>query len=186
MTGVRSIILLTSIAVAALLAACGDGGPTTRTTTTTAPPPAAAAVIEISGNGDIRVQPSLDTRYGAAIVFPVRIQETGGGTAIWNFFRVSYFQNGAEIERFEQGADAIAAAGYRDIAARANMTVNVVTRVNSTDWDDVRLTLGFIDNRDGRMFDGSLTLDAFDGVVLDLTPTLLPDGSSFTIVDASR
>lgn len=178
---------LTSIAVAAVFTGCGDSGtgPTT-TPTTTAPPPAPAAAIEVSGNGHITVHPSAVAAFAVAVEFPIRIQETAGGTAIWNFFRVSYFKNGVEIERNEQGADAIQAAGYRNIGARATLTVSVITRANSVDWDDVELRLGFTDNRDARVFEQVLTLDSFDGVVLDLTPALLPEGSSFAIVETSK
>lgn len=176
---------LTSIAVAAVFAGCGDSGGTspTPTTTTTAVP---AAAIQVSGNGDIAVHPSAVAAFDFAVEFPIRIQETAGGTAIWNFFRVSYFKNGVEIERNEQGADAIQAAGYRNIGARATITPNVITRNNSVDWDDVELRLGFTDNRDARVFEQILTLDSFDGVVIDLTPALIPEGSTFAIVETSE
>jgi hypothetical protein len=168
---------------AALLAGCGDDGPTTTPTTTTAPPPQPAAVIAVSGNGDIAIHPSADAAFGAAIEFPIHIQETGGGTAVWNFFRVSYFKAGVEVERNEKGADDIQAAGHRNIAARATVTAHVITRTNAFDWDDVELRFGFIDSKDGRAFEHVLERGDFDGVVIDLTPALLPEGSSFAIVE---
>ncbi len=176
---------LISIAVAAVLAGC-DTTTNPPPPPPPPPPPVPAAAIQVSGNGNIEVHPSAVAGYGAAIVFPVQIQETAGGTAIWNYLRVSYYRSGAEIERYEQGADPIQTAGYRDIGARATVTADVITRVNATDWDDIQIRLGFIDNRDARAFEQTLTLDSFEGVVLDLTPVLLPEGSSFAIVETSK
>jgi hypothetical protein len=146
------------------------------------PPPTPAAAIEVSGNGDIVLHPSADSRFAIAVEFPIQIRETGGGTAVWNFFRVSWFRNGIEIERAEQGADAIAAAGFRNVGARATVSADVIIRQNSSNWDDLRILLGFADNKDGRNFEHELDLGDFDGVVIDLTPAMIPDGSTFTIV----
>ena len=178
--------LLMSIAVAAVFAACGDDPPPPPPTLPIMPTAVPAAAIQVSGNGDIAVHPSAVAAFAVAVEFPIRIQETAGGTAIWNFFRVSYFKNGREIERNEQGADAIQAAGYRNIGARATITADIITRANSSDWDDLELRLGFTDNKDARVFEQVLNLDSFDGVVLDLTPALIPDGSSFAIVETSE
>jgi len=171
-----------AVVLAAVLIGCGDGGTTatpTPTTTTVFP----AADLNVSGNGAIAVHPSLDTRFGAAIVFPITVEETAGGRATWNYFRVSYFRNGVEIERNEQGADEIERAGYRNIGARATLTAEVITRVNATDWDDVQIRLGFTDTRDAREFERFLSLESFDTVVLDFTPLFLPEGSELAIVE---
>ena len=94
---------LMAAVTAASLAGCGDSGTTTPTTTTTAPPPTPSAQIEVHGNGNIILHPSANPTFSLAVEFPLRIQETAGGTAIWNFFRVSYLLRGAEIERYDNG-----------------------------------------------------------------------------------
>jgi hypothetical protein len=48
------------------------------------------------------------------------------------------------------------------------------------------LFLGFTDTKDARAFQQELSLNAFPGVVLDLTPALIPDHSTFAIVPADR
>jgi hypothetical protein len=184
MKNLRASAVVLCLLVVTVLVRCNDGNTTgnTSTTTTSALP---AAAITVSGNGDIAVHPSAVAGFAVAIEFPIRIQETGGGTAIWNFFRVSYFLNGVEVERSELGADTIQSGGYRNIGARATMAVEVIARSNSTDFDEIRITMGFTDNRDARNFEQTLSLAAFDGVVIDLTPALIPEGSSFAIVESS-
>lgn len=167
-------------------AACGGDpcdNPTAPGCRDDTPPP---ANVVVTANGDIVVHPSADVRFGAAVEFPVSIRETAGGTAVWNFFRVSYLKAGVEIERSEQGADAIQSAGYRNIRANSTTAAEVITRVNSLDWDDIELRLGFADSRDGREIELTLDLETFDGVVLDLVPAVLPDDQSFMIVKSTR
>ena len=77
------------------------------------------------------LHPSLDTRFGFALETPIRITETTGGTADWNFARISIFLQGREIERYELGSDVIRSAGYNRVAANSNQVVNVLFRQNS-------------------------------------------------------
>jgi hypothetical protein len=174
--------VLCALFLLALFVACGDDGPTTPTPSPAPAPATPSVTIEASGHGDIVIHPSADPTFAVAIEFPIQIQETAGGTAIWNYFRASYFRNGVEIERNELGATDIRNAGYRDVGARATMDVTVISRTNALDWDDLRLALGFIDKKDGRSFEHLLSLAEFDDVLIDLTPAMLPDGSTFAIV----
>jgi hypothetical protein len=116
--------------------------------------------------------------HTVAVVFPISIRETAGGTATWNFMRVSYLREGREIERAERTASEIAAAGASNVGARANLTYSVTLRSNSEDWDQVTLTLGFSDKKDGREFTTTVPFASFTGVILDFTPAVAPNAPS--------
>jgi hypothetical protein len=164
----------TLLAVAVLaLPACGGGGGSSPTPVTTLPA-APAATLETTGNGLIEVHPSAVRTHSVAVIFPFRIRETAGGTATWNFVRVSYIRRGVEVERAERGADDIRAAGFADITARQDVTVRVTTRTNAPDWDTATITLGFSDKKDGRQFTTNVPFNSFSGVVPNLTPASLP------------
>ena len=76
-----------SVVAVLLLFGCGDGGNNSPTRSTPPPPPPTpSAVIEVTGSGIITIHPSRDRRYLFAWKFPLRIRETGGGTATWSFF----------------------------------------------------------------------------------------------------
>lgn len=111
-----------------------------------------AATVTATGEGALVLHPSLDTRFTCALETPIRITETAGGTADWNFARISFFRNGAEIERFELGSDAIRNAGFSRLTARSNRLIQVAFRLNSDAFDRVDITLGFGDLKDGRQF----------------------------------
>ena len=164
-----------------VLTGCGDSGSSPTPTAPPPPPLPPSASIQVTGSGAIKIHPSLDRRFLAAIEFPITIIENGGGSAIWNFFRVSYFRNGAQVERNERGSDEIRMAGYRDIAARSTTRVDVITRVNTQDFDNVQILLGFADARSGQAIQVMLDFADFTGVVIDLTPALIPDGVSFSV-----
>jgi hypothetical protein len=129
------------------------------------------------GEGNLVVHPSLDTRFGFALETPLRIRETAGGTADWNFARISYFRSGQEIERFEVGSDRIRADGYSRIAASSNQLVRVAFRGNSDDFDRVDILLGFADLKDGRQFTVQVPFDSFEDVTLSFTPLSRRDGT---------
>jgi hypothetical protein len=178
--------LTTFIAILSMFAflGCGDGD--TIVNPPPPPPVTPSASIDVTGNGALIVHPSIDPTYCCTTEFPIRLEETAGGAAIWNFFRVSYFLNGDEVERAEQGATAIRDAGYRDIAAKSTTELVVYIRDNATDFDDVRILLGFIDKKDSRQFEHRLALNAFSNVGFNPIPAVLPpEGRTFAIVEAS-
>jgi hypothetical protein len=59
----------------------------------------------------------------AALETPLRLIESTGGTADWNFARFQLFLNGREIERNEIGSDAIRAGGFGRVGANSNRVV---------------------------------------------------------------
>lgn len=151
----------------------GSGAPTPVTTTL---PPVPSAAITSTGEGALVIHPSLDTRFGFALETPIRITETTGGTADWNFARIAFFRNGAEIERNELGSDTIRAAGFGRIAARSNQLVRVAFRLNSDDFDRVDITLGFGDVKDGRQFTALVPFTSFTDVTISPTPLIVAPG----------
>ena len=116
------------------------------------------------------LHPSLDRRFTFALATPIRITESGGGTADWGFARMSIFLRGREIERTELGANAINAAGFGRIAARSNEVYRIIFRMNSDDFDRIDITLGFSDRRDGRAFTVNVPFNSFTDVNVSLTP----------------
>jgi hypothetical protein len=154
------------------LAACGgsDGGPPPPSGPTTAP----SATITATGAGAVVLHPSLSSAYGFALETPLRITETGGGEADWNFARFSVYLGGREIERGEIGSDIIRNAGYGRIKPKSNETYTVVFRFNSVDFDDLRITLGFADINTARQFTVDLPDNAFPDVNISLTPLNVP------------
>ena len=164
------------------LAGCGDGGSNSPTQSTPPPPPPIpSAVVQATGSGTITIHPSIDRRFFFAFKYPIRVRETGGGTATWNFFRVSFFNNAREVERYELTANDIRSAGYSDIAARSDQTIEITARSNvrAGGFDDIQLLTEFADKKDGTVQQSNISLGSFDGVRVSLTPALLPDG--FTI-----
>jgi len=152
------------------LAACG-GGSSSPTTPATPVPVTPAATIEASGAGNIEVHPSSVVGFGAALVMPIRIHETGGGKADWTYARYSAWLKGVELERKEFTSDSLVAAGVSKIAANQNQVYNLTFHVNATNFDDITITLGFNDLKDGRQFSVQVSLSTFSGVVSSPTPT---------------
>jgi hypothetical protein len=120
------------------------------------------------------IHPSADSRFFFALETPVRLSETAGGNADWNFARISLFRRGTEIERNEIGADSIRAAGYSRIAARTNDRYTIYFRHNHEDFDDAAITLGFGDIKDGRQFNVNVPFNTFSAVNVSLTPKSVP------------
>jgi hypothetical protein len=172
MTTTRVLTLAVAAAITAGLSACGSS-PTSPPPPPT-PPPTPAAAITATGSGALVVHPSLDSRFGFALETPIRITETGGGSADWDFARISIFKSGAEIERYELGADVIDKAGYKRITAKSDKVYTVVYRLNSDDFDRVDITLGFGDLKDARQFTAAVPFGSFTGVNLSLTPMFVP------------
>ena len=173
-----------SVATVLLLFGCGDGGSKTPTRSTPPPPPPTpSAVVEVTGSGAVTIHPSRNRRFLFAWKFPIRIRETGGGTATWAFFRYSFFKNGREVERYEWTANDIRSAGYSDIAARSDQRFSVTMRSNAKaeEWDGLQLLAGFTDKKDGTVQEREVRLSSFDDIRVDLTPALLPEGQEFSI-----
>jgi hypothetical protein len=158
------------------LAACGGGGGGGPQTPSTLPPTPAVG-ITAAGEGNVVIHPSLDSRFFFALETPIRITETAGGTADWNFARISLIRGGREIERYEIGANDIERAGFKKIAARSNQLYTVVFRFNDDDFEDVAMTLGFSDLKDGRQFTVNVT-DSWADVAISLTPLSVPGGGT--------
>jgi hypothetical protein len=166
----------TSCAVAGLLAlsaACGGSSPSAPTTPT--PPPAPAAAISAVGNGDLVVAPSKYGAWAYALKTPIRITETAGGTAKWNYARLAMFNAGKEVERSEIGStDLSVAPDYSNITANQNLPVALIFRLNSDAFDRIDITLGLTDKKDGRSFTVVVPSNSFSDVVVDATPLANP------------
>lgn len=168
-------------ALAALAACGGDGGPGVcppgqmgvPPNCTPIVPPTPAVSITAAASGNLEIHPSLDTRFGFALVAPIRITETAGGTADWNFARVAIFLSGVEVERYELGSDVIRGAGYGRIGARSDDVYAVTYRQNVDRFDRVDITLGFSDLKDGRQLTVPVPF-AFSDVVFSPTPLFAP------------
>lgn len=159
---------ITALSLLVFVVACGGGGGGGPTVVT--PPAAPAASITATGAGTLVVHPSINLVFVIAMETPIRVTETAGGSADWSFARMQFFLNGQEIERTELGAAQIAAAGSGRVGARSNAVYNMVFRFNSSDFDDIVLTLGFGDVRDGRQFTVTVPFESFTDVDVDFTP----------------
>ena len=168
------------VATVLLLFGCGDGGDKTPTRPTP-PPPTPSAVVEVTGSGTITVHPSRNRRFFFAWKFPIRIRETGGGTATWTFFRYSFFKDGRQVERYEWTSNDIRSAGYSDIAARSDQRISITMRSNvrADGFDALQLLAGFADKKDGAVREVEVRLSSFDAVRVDRTPALLPGKGVF-------
>ena len=167
-----------SVAAALLaLVACGGGGGVTNPPPVT-PPPTPTATINAVGAGALTLHPSADSRFAIALESPIRVTESAGGTADWNFARMQMYLAGKEIERFELGSDVIRQYGYNRITANYNQVVKVFFRLNSDDFDRVDITLGFSDLKDGRQFTTLVPFGSFTDVNISLTPAAVPPTGS--------
>ncbi len=166
--------LAPALALAAMLWACGGSDHVVNVPPPTTLPPTPAVTIAATGAGLLVIHPSLDSRFAFAFETPIRITETTGGTADWNFARMQMFRKGAEIERYELGADVIDKAGFKRIAANSNKTYSVAFRTNQDNFDDIIMTLGFSDLKDGRQFTVQIPLSGFSGVDISIIPLSIP------------
>ncbi len=165
----KSLAVLVVVAMVAAVG-CGGGSSSSPTPVAVATPTPAAAAIAGTANGALVLHPSLNPAFSIAMETPIRIRETGGGTADWNFARMAFFLNGREVERVEAGADVIRTAGATRITPSANTAYNLIFRFNSDDFDRIDLTLGFSDISTGRQFTVAVDTNAFTDVNLSLTP----------------
>ena len=108
----------------------------------------------------------------------MRLTETAGGSADWNFARFQLYLAGKEVERNEIGSDAIRSAGFGRIGARSNQVVTALFRLNSDEFDRIDITLGFGDLKDSRQFTVAVPGVSFPDVNVSLSPMLAPvDGT---------
>ena len=91
-----------------------------------------------------------------------------------------------QIERSEQGANAIRELGFRDIGARSNIEATIIIRRNALRFDDAQFLLGFTDKKDGRLIERMLDVNSFDGVFFSPRPAVIPEGSTLAIVEKSN
>jgi hypothetical protein len=165
-------------AVAALamvgMVACGGGGSSPTTPTAATPVPSAAAVTA-SGAGYVVIHPSKYSTWAYAVETSIRIRETGGGQAKWNYARVSLLRGGREIERAEIGADIIASPpDWSNITASQNTTYGLVYHLNSGTFDRIDVTLGFTDIHSGRQFTAEVPFSSFSGIDASVVAMSLP------------
>jgi hypothetical protein len=165
--------LLGGLVLAATLPACGGGGGTTQPPPVTAPPVPAVA-ITAKGEGALVVHPSADSRFAFALETPIRITETAGGTADWNFARITLLKKGKVNEVFELGSDVIERAGFKKVAARSDRVISMAFRFNDENFDDGLVTLGFADLKDGRQFTVA-DVTGWNDVQISLTPLSVPE-----------
>lgn len=161
---------LLSVVVLFGLTACGGGGGGGGSTTPTAATPTPEAAVTASGAGALVVHPSLDPTYAVALETPVRIQETAGGEADWNYARFTLIKGGREVERGEVGSDVIRRQGYGRIKPRSNEVYTIVFRFNSDDFDSLRITLGLADINTARQFQAEVSPGSFTDVNVSFTP----------------
>jgi hypothetical protein len=170
----RKLALAQAVALALMLGACGgDSGPDCARNPAAAgcpPPPTPAATITATGAGALVLHPSLNPAFAVAMETPIRVTETNGGTADWNFARMQIFLAGQEIERVELGSSQIVAAGFNTIGANSNSVYSVLFRFNSSNFDQIDITLGFGDKKDGRQFTVLVPFGSFTDVNVGLTP----------------
>jgi len=168
----RTLVLTFAAGLLVMLAACNggsNGNPPTQ------PTPDPAAVVGATGDGLLVIHPSaLGANF--ALEVPIRITETGGGTADWTSARITFLAaDGQEIARRELTADDIAAGGFTRIAARQDESYVLVFQINNTEFDDLTLTLRFVDRRDGELIVVDVPGTTFDGVDISLEPLNRPE-----------
>ncbi len=163
-----------ALALVGWLGGCGGSGNPQGPSTPTPTPAPPAANITAAGNGSLVLHPSLDSRYGFALAAPIKITETSGGAASWDFARFQIYLSGKEVERYELGSSDIAAAGFHLVSAKSSNTYSVLYRQNSQNFDRVDITLGFTDQKDARSFTVPVPFSSFTDVTISLTPMVVP------------
>ena len=135
------------LALGLSFAGCGGGSSTTPTPVPTPDPRPASSDLGLSlETGQLCISP----RPGFLIrtTVPLTIRENGGLQARANFFRLSLFLAGAEIERAENGASAIIADLSSNLVP-AGGTLSGTARFdfNSTTFDSLRFEVNLTDDR---------------------------------------
>lgn len=164
--------LMWAVAALGVAYGCGGGSSTAPTPVAVATPTPAAAAVTATGNGALVLHPSASRTFTYGIETPVRVRETGGGTADWNFARLAFFLGSREIERVEIGATDIRTAGVTRISPSSDATYRLGFRFNSDDFDRIDITLGFADVATGRQFTVLVPFNSFSDVLFSNTPLL--------------
>ena len=165
--------LICVLALTVGLGACDDDDESSSTSGPTTTEVTAAAVTS-TGDGLLVVHPSAEPAWAWALEAPVRIAEHAGGSANWNWARISIFRDGQEVERAEIGSDGLSEAGVSTIAANSAQTYTLVFRLNSNVIDFFILELSFTDLKDGREFPSGVPFETFTGVGGSLAPLSEP------------
>jgi hypothetical protein len=148
---------------------CGSGGGSV--SAPSVPVQTFNAAVSATGNGFLEVHPSILTTWCCSLLTPIRVTETGGGKADWVFARLSLFKNGREIERAERGSDYLSTPpDWTKIEPHSATSFPLFFRLNSTDFDDARITLGFNDRVTARSFTVDVPFSSFSGVRINVTP----------------
>ncbi len=164
------------LALGLAAAGCGGGGGTTSPTPPPTLPPTPSAVVTGTGNGVITVAPSAFSTWCCALRMPIRVAETAGGRAKWDFARLQLLSAGVEVERAEIGSTVLASPpDVTNIEGNSSLTVALIFRVNAPDFDTLRLTLGMTDKTTGRAFNVDVPFNTFSDVVLSNIPLVAPD-----------
>jgi len=132
--------------------------------------------VTASGNGAIVIHPSIDPTWFYGLEMPIRVQETAGGTADWNYARLSLIKDGVEVERAEIGSDILSAGGAGRVTPRSTNEWVLGFRVNSDDWNDARLELGLADVNHGTAITAEVSFGTFTDVTISPTPLFVPEG----------
>jgi hypothetical protein len=161
----KSLLVLAVVAAVSALVACGGGGSSPTTPATPAPTPTPNAAVTATGSGYLVVHPSKYSTWLYAIEVPVRIRETGGGKAKWNYARLSLLWSGSEIERAEIGADILTAPpDVSNILPSSDMNIKLYFRLNTRKFNDISLILNFTDVNSLRDLTVQVPLSSFTGV----------------------
>jgi hypothetical protein len=171
---IRSLAVPSIIILIGLTVACGGGS---ASAPTPVPTPAPSAAVTAVGAGNIVVHPSRVSTWAFALETPIRIRETGGGPAKWNYARVSIVRGGREIERAEIGSDILASPpDWTNIAPSSDGSYRLVFRLNSSTFDRIDITLGFSDVNSGRQFVADVPFGSFSGVDVSFVAMSVPGG----------
>jgi hypothetical protein len=95
--------------------------------------------------------------------------ETAGGTARINYARYSARLRGVEIERAEIGSDQFSTY---TLGPNKSTNIAMLFRVNVLGFDDIVITVGLTDQRDGRQFEIVCPFQSFGSAVPNLVPLM--------------
>jgi len=137
---------LASLALAGL-AACGGGGGGSSTAPTAPTGPSQASIV-VTQTGQAQVCVSPLASYNLRLAIPIRVTESAGMGASFNFIRLQLMRGGVEVEREEVGATSIIAGlGSNRLAASGTIQAPLRIDFNSSNFDNFNLLFNFTDER---------------------------------------